>query len=162
MIKRSMRFALNRDLPLSLLVIEIAITPGLGWGYGNPVFLSLKNALAYEDFIRKNFGMGLRFPFNLCCSILFPEFNPSMRTGNPEDADKLFDLDSEENLLVNKVVAPAVPYKEIFDRQLMKKEQEEEDDAFKKVEGESEDDGCMRYFAYSRKCDPMNEILCAL
>eukprot|EP01036_Dinobryon_divergens_P031539 gene31539-40953_t len=155
MVTRSMRYALNHELRFLLIAIEIVIAPGLGWGYGNPVFLSLKNALAYEDFIRKNFGVELRFPFNLCCSILFPEFNPSMCTGNPKDADKLFDLDSEENLLVYKEVAPVTPYLEIFDRQLMKEEQKEEDDAFKKVEGESEDDGYMRYYAYSKKCDPM-------
>ena len=115
MIKRSMRYSLNRELQSSLIIIEVAIAPGLGWGYGNPVFLSLKNVLAYEDFIHKNFGFDQPFPFHLCCSILFPDdFNSSMRTGNPEDADKLFDLDSEENLLVDKEVAPVTAYLEIF------------------------------------------------
>ena len=57
MIKRSMRHALYNEQQKNLFLIDICIQPGMGWGYGNPVFLSLKNALAYEDFIRKNFGV---------------------------------------------------------------------------------------------------------
>ena len=153
MIKRSMRNALYQDLKMNLFLINISIVPGMGWGYGNPVFLSLKNALAYEDFIRKNFGLNLQFPFYLCCSILFPEFNLSMRTGNPEDADKLLDLDSEDNF-VDKTEAPAL-FAEIFDAQLMGKENKEENDAFKKVEGETENDRHMKYYTYLSKCDPL-------
>ena len=140
MIARAMRYALNHESQLNLLLIDIAINPGMGWGYGNPVFLSLKNVLAYEDFIRKNFGMNQQFPFNLCCVILFPEFNLSMRTGNSEDAHKLLGLDSEDNF-INRTEAPkGTYYAEIFDTQLMKKEHEEEEEAFKKVEGDTEND----------------------
>lgn len=154
MIARAMRYALNHESQLNLLLIDIAINPGMGWGYGNPVFLSLKNVLAYEDFIRKNFGMNQQFPFNLCCVILFPEFNLSMRTGNSEDAHKLLGLDSEDNF-INRTEAPkGAHYAEIFDTQLMKKEHEEEEEAFKKVEGDTENDRDIRYYNYSSKRDP--------
>jgi hypothetical protein len=58
MLERSMRKALHHEQRMRLLLIEMAVEPGMGTGYGNPVFLSLKNALAYEDFICKNFDMG--------------------------------------------------------------------------------------------------------
>lgn len=168
MVMRSMRKALDQDLGTNLFVIDATVMCGIGWGYGNPVFLSLKNALAYEDFFDKNFNIGEQFPFNLCCSILFPEFNLSMRTGNPEDVDKVLDVDLKTflekskfssvltTILLKNKEHQAVEdvFKVIFDEELMNKERKEIDDAFTGVEGDTESDRIMRYRSFFSKCDP--------
>jgi hypothetical protein len=160
MIPRSMRKALYDERRMRLLLIDMVVKPGIGHCYGNPVFLSLKNALAYEDFICKNFAVDLQFPFNLLCSILFPEFDLSMRTGNPEDADKVLDVESEDTFVL-KTEAPAnfaAHYADIFNEQLMELEHKEENEAFKTVEGETRDERFRRWYAYASKCEPWSYV----
>jgi len=145
---------------LKLLLIDVAIMPGMGQLYGNPIFLNLKNMMAYEDFLQKSFSRtseSMEFPFDLCCSILFPgEYKLSMRTGNIEDDNKFLDNNYPENgiKLVDKYEAPstiASNYAILYDEDVMKREEEEDHDIFIRLEGETDHEAYVRYYTY--KCN---------
>jgi len=138
---------------LALFIIRTTIEPIMGRGYGNPVFLSLENVLAYEDFISKNFAVGIEFPFNLLCSILYPQFKFSMRTGNLDDDNKCLNTYSDDDFIEKYKCPPSIQeqYQHIADDKLA----EEEDEYMKSVmllrPGEEESDRLARYRTHKYK-----------
>ena len=115
------------------------------------MFLSLKNALAYEDFIIKTFGFKC---FNLLCTVLFPEFKLSMRTGNVEDDEKVvnvanYSLDGDFVARLEIPLSFAAQYASVFDEELMEKEDKEHDEIYAEEEGSLE-----RRFAHDQTNDP--------
>lgn len=161
MLARQMRKCKNIE-ENNLLLIELLVRPGMGQLYGNPIFLSLKNMMAYEDFLHKSSLASdtIKFPFDLCCSILFPgEYKLSMRTGNIEDDNEFLDVaigtyGENENQLVDKCVAPstmASNYAILFDEDVVSREEKEDRDAFIRLEGETDHEAYVRY--YTHKCN---------
>ena len=146
--------------------IESTIIPGLGCGYGNPVFLTLQNVLAYDDFLNKTFARG-PFPFPTClfCSIMFPnEFKYSMRTGNTDDDDKYLDTNSEVRFVAKYVAPPDIVAQSavIFDYDRAVKQYETDKMVYQHAEacakGENQEvkPHMLRYFAARR--DPWTYV----
>ena len=106
----------------------------------------------------------VKFPFNLCCSILFPEFKLSMRTGNIEDDDKYLAACSEDEFVEKGEASPEMKphYLSIFDEKLMDQEYEEEQDAYKQRDGESKKDFKARWSAFYQKRYPWQWQSCKL
>lgn len=156
-IVRLMRLTMYEERQLPLLLIEITINLGIGYGYGNPVFLNLQNMIAYEDYVQKNFGEDNEFPFNLCCSILYPEFNLSLRTGKAEDADKVLGCDSEQEFISKSAAAPRYLVRNwamIFHKESMKQEDQEERQVYDRRDGESFEEHMERIRNYNFVLDP--------
>ena len=149
---KNMRDSWQSELMRELVSIDMIISPGMGFGYGNPVLLSLQNVLAYEDYIQKTFTLCFdRIPINIMCSILFPnEFKISMRTGNTDDDDKYLDTSSEDKFVQKSdpMTGMAADYALLLDRDLAEKEYQLKRQSLEHREGESEEERIKRQQKY--------------
>ena len=184
-----MRAALSVDLNCSLFYIYTLIADGIGCCYGNPVFLSLESALAYQDFIAKNSflrrhsSLG-KYPLHLFYSVLYPTFKPSLLTGNIEhdDCDLSYGDDACPEYVLEKTAitqggeGTILNHKFIFVEELMEKEEKEKPDIYTVRDGDPKENNMAvfnrwqnhqqkhqwwvgKYFDISKACSESLDIL---